>query len=149
MGSAQFQFKDNIFQSPTAGDWFSDTFLGTSNIDNKNQSALLNYQNQFNEYMMDKANQFNKEMSSTAYQRAVHDMETAGINPIVAFAGGAKPASSPQSATAQSASASAPRFDRQGGMLGRATARMVNEFADNLSGKNLREMVPELLGAIF
>lgn len=130
---AKFNYNNNLFQNPSAGDWFSDTFLGTSNTDNKNQNALLNYQMKYNEYM-----------SSTAYQRAMQDMQKAGINPIVAFAGGAKAASTPSAPSAQ-----APKFDRQGGIIGRATARMVNEFADNLSGKNLREMVPELLGAIF
>lgn len=130
---AKFNYNNNLYQSPSAGDWFSDTFLGTSNTDNKNSNALLNYQMQYNEYM-----------SNTAYQRAVEDMTKAGINPIVAMAGGAKAASTPTAPSAQ-----APKFDRQGGMIGKATARMVNEFADNLSGKNLREMAGDLIKAIF
>lgn len=149
MSSAQFEYKNNIFTPGTLSERIHDTLFGTSLVDNKNQNALLNYQNQFNEYMMDKANEFNKEMSSTAYQRAMEDMTKAGINPLIAFNQGAKPASSPQSATAQSASATAPKYDRQGGIIGKATARMVNEFADNLSGKNLREMLPELIKAVF
>lgn len=149
MSSAQFEYKNNLFQSPSVGDWFSDTFLGTSNTDNKNNNALLNYQMQFNEHMQDKANAFNEKMSSTAYQRAVKDMQAAGINPLVAMSGGAKAASSPSSAMSSSPSANAPSFDRSGGILGRATARMVNQFVDNLSGKSLQDNAAKIIGAVF
>lgn len=130
MSSAQFNYKDNIFSSPTFGDWMSDVFLGTSNTQNKNNTALLNYQMQFNEHMQDKANAFNERMSSTAYQRAMADMEKAGINPMVAFSKGASPASSPSSAMSSSPGASAPKPNYLNSILGKSTAKLVNSVMD-------------------
>lgn len=148
MGSSQFNYNNNIFSGPSVGDWFSDTFLGTSNTDNKNTNALLNYQMQYNEYMQDKANQFNKEMvenankfneymSSTAYQRAMKDMEQAGINPLIAFSKGASPASSPSSAalgsaTASAPSATAPKQNFLNSILGKSTAKIVYAGIDKM-----------------
>lgn len=149
MSSAQFDYKNNLYSPGSFGERFFDTFLGTSFVDNKNNNALLNYQMQFNEHLQDKANAFNEKMSSTAYQRAVKDMQSAGINPLVAMSGGAKAASSPTSAMTSSPSATAPSYDRQGGILGRATARMVNQFVDNLSGKSLQDNAAKIIGAVF
>lgn len=64
-------------------DKLSDLFLGTNIEQTKNQNnlnwQLLKEQNKFNEYM-----------TNTAYQRAMKDMEKAGINPmLVANLGGA------------------------------------------------------------
>lgn len=131
MASAQFDYK-NPFSKPSVGDWFSDTFLGTQNAQNKNNSELLNYQNKFNEYMMDKANAYNTEMSNTAYQRAVQDMTAAGINPVVAFSGGAKGASTPSSAQANSASGSAGKLNFAGSIIGSNTAKLVNSGVNRL-----------------
>lgn len=69
--------------SVSGWDKLSDIFLGTNIEQTKNQNSLnwelLKEQNKFNEYM-----------SNTAYQRAMKDMEKAGINPmLVANLGGA------------------------------------------------------------
>lgn len=149
MSSAQFQYNDKLFTQGSLPERFADWWLGTNLVDSKNNNALLNYQMQFNEHMQDKANLFNEKMSSTAYQRAVKDMQSAGINPLVAMSGGAKAASSPSSAMTSSPSANAPISDKQGGILGRATARMVNQFVDNLSGKSLQDNASKIIGAVF
>lgn len=149
MSSAQFEYNNNLYSPGTFGERMSDTWLGTSFVDNKNNNALLNYQMKFNEYMQDKANLFNEKMSSTAYQRAVKDMQSAGINPMVAMSGGAKAASSPISAMTSSPSANAPSYDKSGGIIGRATAKMVNNFVDNLTGKSLRDNAAKIIGAVF
>lgn len=133
MASAKFNYKNNIFSNPSVGDWASDLFLGTQNTANKNTSELLNYQNQFNEYMQDKANAFNQQMSSTAYQRAKEDMIKAGINPIVAYSQGASPASSPSSAQASSAGASPNKTNF--GILGNATAKLIDSGVNRLIRK--------------
>lgn len=51
--------------------------------------------------LQNEANQFNEYLSSTAYQRAAHDMQAAGINPGVMFAGGAGGAGSAGAVLAQ------------------------------------------------
>lgn len=43
---------------------------------------------------------FQERMSNTAYQRAMNDMQQAGINPTIAFGGGGGTASSPMGAMA-------------------------------------------------
>lgn len=142
MASAKFQYKDNAISSPSFGTMLGDWFLGTSNAQNQANTQMLNYQNQFNEYMQDKANAFNsqmfdkanafnKEMSSTAYQRAMADMNKAGINPLIAFNQGASPASSPSSAQASSATGSSAASSAAGakfgaGILGKSTAKIID-----------------------
>lgn len=86
----QFQYKSNLStnQGHNAGDWFSDTFLGTQNRANKDALFRQNEQNRFSEYM-----------SNTAHQRGMQDMIKAGINPMIAYGQGMQSgASSPSSA---------------------------------------------------
>lgn len=132
MSSAKFQYKDNAVSNPSFGTMLGDFFLGTSNAQNQANTQMLNYQNQFNEYMQDKANAFNKEMSSTAYQRAMQDMQKAGINPLIAFNQGATPASSPSSAQASSNSASAVGANYGNGIIGKNTAKIINAGVDRI-----------------
>lgn len=49
-----------------------------------------------------KQRDFEREMSNTAYQRAVDDMEKAGINPAMALSNGGPGASTPNGATGSS-----------------------------------------------
>lgn len=51
--------------------------------------------------LQNEANEFNEYLSSTAYQRAAQDMQAAGINPGVMFAGGAGGAGSASAVLAQ------------------------------------------------
>ena len=55
--------------SPNAWDHISDLFLGTNNVQNKNQNNL-------NWNMMKEQNKFTEYMSSTSYQRAVADRKS-------------------------------------------------------------------------
>lgn len=71
-------------------DHVSDFFLGTNRVQTANQNKL-------NWEMFKEQNKYNEYMSNTAYQRAVKDMEKAGINPMLAAINGG--ASSPSSAS--------------------------------------------------
>lgn len=61
------------------------------------ESANLNAHNEAELNRM-----FQAYMSNTAYQRAVQDLKSAGLNPVMAFYGGGTGATTPQGATGQS-----------------------------------------------
>lgn len=58
----------------------------------------------FNASEAQKTRDFEKEMSSTAYQRAVEDIEQAGLNPNMIYGSGGTPASTPTSSSAAAGS---------------------------------------------
>lgn len=90
--------------------------IGATALTNKRQIELMREQNSFNSAEAEKARLFNASeaqkqrdyetmMSNTAYQRSVSDMESAGINPIMAASAGG--AGSPAGAVAQGEAAHA------------------------------------------
>ena len=79
--------------------------------------SIQRMNNEFNIHQVDKMNQFNaaeaqkdrdwqERMSSTAYQRAVKDLEAAGLNPVLAYMN-LSPASTPSGSTASGGKATA------------------------------------------
>lgn len=68
------------------------------------------------------ANQWSEKMSDTAYQRAMADMEKAGLNPMLAFSQGGASVPSAQTASSQAAS--------KGGM-GRAVSKGIEAATGN------------------
>ena len=66
--------------------------------------AQQSAQNEFNAAEAQKARDFEERLSNTAYQRAVQDMKTAGINPVLAYSNGAPGASTPSGSAALSGS---------------------------------------------
>lgn len=78
-----------------------------------------------NKQLMGIANNFNNYMASTGYQRTVKDMESAGINPTIAFGlGKGQLDSSPTSALASTSSNS--------GTFGNLLSKFIEDFISSI-----------------
>lgn len=83
--------------------YFSDLKF-TKTDDNQREFYNTALSNLFNSQEAQKNRDFQKEMSSTQYQRAVKDLEAAGINPLAMLSSGSlSPASSPSGSSASAA----------------------------------------------
>lgn len=88
-------------------DWFNAKNVAREDWQREMQS--IEYQNAFNANEAQKQRDFEERMSNTAYQRAVEDMKSAGINPILAYSqgGASTPAGSAGSASGSTTSSQA------------------------------------------
>lgn len=90
--------------------WLNNAFTG--NRDFARQKELLSMQNAFSASEAQKARDFSERMSNTAYQRAMNDAKSAGLNPALVVAQGA--ASTPAATAFSSTSAPSHKSGEQG-----------------------------------
>lgn len=80
-------------------------------MDNRNYNdKIRREQNIFNKYEAQRAREWNQQMDSTKYQRAVTDMQSAGVNPALAMNGGVTTQAT-SNAQAQGANVGTPELD--------------------------------------
>lgn len=104
------------------GHWWSGHEGREGQKDANEQNIALARENQaFQERMAHSAQSFSAEMSNTAYQRKVADLRAAGLNPALAYEGGA---SAPQGVTA-----------------GGSQARVENVAASGFQAQQIRQSI--------
>lgn len=129
--------------------------LFTGDLDYARQLELQSISNAFSASEAQKSRDFSERMSSTAYQRAMNDMKSAGLNPALAISQGG--ASTPSSASASASPAHANKSGQGlitllssllGGAFRVATTSMVNEaqMAQTLERSNSAYKVAQMRG---
>lgn len=115
-GIGQFFGLDNY--ASARGDYIR----GEMSAENSFYRDMLKLQEQqnFNSSESQKQRDFEERMSNTAYQRAVKDMQLAGINPVLAFSQGG--ASVPSGSSASSGSGGSSSGNYSGSRSSKATA---------------------------
>lgn len=107
-------------QSLSLGQKLGNAFGFNNDVQYENNKALMGIANNFNNYM-----------ANTAYQRTVKDMESAGINPTIAFGlGKGQLDSSPTSAQASTSSNS--------GVFGKFLLSLLKQISS--SGGNIGDL---------
>lgn len=137
------RFKNPMEALNDATDWVS-SFLDSASgktaakqYETTRQDALSQYQEQFN-YLQEQ-NQLAMERSDTAYQRALADMQKAGINPSAAagFGGGATNGNEPQSIGEYTAT---PTATASGGAAGiSAIASLISPILGAITSKAIAD----------
>lgn len=139
MSSAQYQYQTPTLpnkQTTNAGDYLSDLFLGTTNLQQKENinNALMNYQ--FNLATLNEQNRFNEYMANTAYQRSIDDMTKAGINPTILYSNSGASARSSTPSSASMGSSQVANTQRGFGLIGQQIGKVVNNMLSNINGDN-------------
>lgn len=104
-----------------ASNWFD------GNVDYSRELQKLGYENAYNAMEAAKARDWQEYMSNTAFQRQVKDMQTAGLNPYLAYGGSG--ATTGSGVSAHSGSGSVPKSGEAVGAVVRGIISVAAQLA--------------------